>query len=133
MSPSLTDQTISYNYISPIPNPASPQGLDNAISIDLQNLLDKLVFEADTVEQPILFQAYNRPNLRYAVAGFYQGEGARLASNCIQEALRQSPRKDCTVIIGGEGPRGAAIRRREAKSSSEEISSVNEPDGWEIR
>ncbi|KAI9727631.1 MAG: hypothetical protein M1828_005859 [Chrysothrix sp. TS-e1954] len=132
-----TDSFICQAYVPPLEQTDPVNGLPNAISTGLNDLLEgkfllNNVAAAGQILPPALFRAYNRPNLRYAAVGLYEdvydSPEFRLASNSTSEALLASSTQNgegryrgarpfiSPFVVAGEGDVGRKLRQEAEKA-----------------
>ncbi len=117
LNPAETDAWVCDGYVNPVhlTSTTTSNGLSNAVSTGVDDLLDGNLRVGTSDERPVLFQAYNHPNLRYVAVGVYRHHYPRLASDCVQTAYESSLKSPGSVIVAAEGPCGQAIRETAAK------------------
>lgn len=117
LNPAKTDLYLCWSCVDPVPTTLTMTSnvISTAVPSGISDLLSSKRRVGASGEHPVLFQAYNHPNLRYAAVGVYQSNGLRLASNCVQTAYESTPKVSGCVVVAAEGPCGQTIREEAAK------------------
>jgi hypothetical protein len=93
ISPASADSSFCRDYVEPILSGNKRSVLQRAMSIGIENLInpERPLSMSAKMDIPTLFQAFDRPRLRYAAQAlfdeFYQ---VHIASNCIEQAERRA-------------------------------------------
>ena len=116
LNPAETDLRICHSYVEPTDRPHAENGLKDAIQTGVSDLLERRLQTGALGQKPVLFQAYDRPNLRYACVGAHYPNALKLASNCTMTALKAAPEDLPPIVVAAEGPNGLAIRQKAARA-----------------
>lgn len=101
VNPSLTDVLFCQSYVAPIQNPAL-QIVKEAFECTMDDFRDGKIKTHSPNGKLVIIQAYGRPCMRYAAAGWIGKRRFALATNCIQEAINSLIGTHSNTVIAGE-------------------------------